>query len=113
MNLVELRENMLWSRDYHREWDDQPDGYVAAGVVQWGRSRRLGLAVLGPCKGYVGVQHVDPRRPGWNIVDRPQARFFVSLFAGGTCVSLRTYPSMSEALVALGGFLVANQEAES
>ena len=52
-------------------------------------------------KAYLGVQHVDPNLLGWNIVDAPEARFFLSVFDSGRCIALRTYPSIDAALDAL------------
>ena len=79
-----------WHDEYRREWDDAPDECAARGVVQWGKSRRLGLLRQGNVKAYLGVQHVDPGKPGWAIVDEPQARFFLSLIVSGRTVTLRT-----------------------
>jgi len=59
---------------------------------------------VGRYKAYVGVQHIDPTKPGWGIVDEPQARFFVSMFVDGRCVALRTFGTMGEALGVLDGF---------
>lgn len=98
MNEDSLRSRIEWHKEYRPEWDECPDEYAASGVVGWSRSRRLGLFKEGPLKAYLGVQHVDPSRPGWNIVDEPSTRFFVSLFVSGRCVTLRTFPTMSAAL---------------
>ncbi|MFL5732765.1 MAG: hypothetical protein ACJ78Q_06145 [Chloroflexia bacterium] len=105
MEQDELRSMIDWHREYHPEWDDAPDEYAEHGVVHWGRSRRLGLLTLGRTKAYLGVQHVDPNLPGWAIVDNPQARFFLSLFVAGRCITLSTFPTMDAALQALGSFL--------
>jgi hypothetical protein len=51
------------------------------------------------------VQHVDPDKAGWAIVEAPTARFFVSVFLSGRVATLRTYPTMREALEMLAGFL--------
>jgi len=101
----DLRSRITWHREYRPEWDNTPDEYAEHGVVQWGRSRRLGLFRSGAVKAYLGVQHVDPNLPGWNIVDEPQARFFLSLFVSGRCIALRTFPVMDEALDALDLFM--------
>jgi hypothetical protein len=101
----DLRGIIRWNSCYRSEWDNTPDRYADEGVVGWARSRRLGMLDLGRYKAYVGVQHVDPKRPGWGIVDEPQARFFASMFVGGRCVALRTFPSMTNALDALCAFL--------
>lgn len=89
---------MIWHKAYHPEWDETPDEYAEQGIVQWGRSRRLGLFRAGDLKAYLGVQHVDPGKPGWNIVEEPQARFFLSLFVSGRCIALRTFLSVDAAL---------------
>jgi hypothetical protein len=100
-----VRTLIEWHREYRPEWDDVPQGYVESGVVQWGKTRRLGLLRQGRVKAYLGVQHVDPDKAGWAIVEAPTARFFVSVFLSGRVVTLRTYPTMGEALDMLGGFL--------
>ena len=98
MDAERLRDLIEWHHEYRPEWDGDPERYVAHDLVGWGKSRRLGLLKLGRYKAYLGVQHVDPERPGWRIVDEPQARFFASLFVDGACVTLRTFPSMGAAL---------------
>ncbi len=100
-----LRSLVAWHREYNPEWDNRPDDYVDAGIVGWGLSRRLGLFRRGAIKAYLGVQHVDPSKAGWAIVDAPQARFFLSLFVSGQCVTLRTFLMMAAALDALVSFL--------
>jgi hypothetical protein len=100
-----LRSIINWHGEYRPEWDEAPGEYVEHGLVQWGKSRRLGLLKSGRAKAYLGVQHVDPDKPGWEIVDRPQARFFLSLFVSGQCITLRTFPSMPAALDVLDAFL--------
>ena len=104
----DLRALIAWHEHYRPDWDNSPDEYVEHGVVQWGKSRRLGMLRLGAVKAYLGVQHVDPGKPGWAIVDEPQARFFLSLFVSGRCVTLRTFPNMGDALDMLGAFLMRN-----
>jgi hypothetical protein len=59
----------------------------------------------GRVKAYLGVQHVDPGRPGWAIVDEPTARFFISVFLAGRVVTLKTYATMHEALEMLAAFI--------
>ena len=100
-----LRTHITWHREYRPEWDLTPDEYAEQGIVQWGKSRRLGLFRQGPIKAYLGVQHVDPTRPGWAILDAPSARFFISLFVSGRVVTLRTFPTMPEALTFLATHL--------
>jgi hypothetical protein len=93
-----------WAHWYCPEWSERPERYVDAGVLGWGRSRRLakvhdeGLGM----KAYIGVQHYDPGR--WNLSGEPSARFFLSLFLHSRTVSLRTYPTIEAALSALATF---------
>lgn len=93
-----------WSRIYTPAWDDTPQAYVEAGLVAWGRSRRLmrfddpGLRI----RAYAGVQHYDPAR--WNIPGEARARFFMSLFLDNRTVTLRTFATMADALSALDTF---------
>lgn len=100
-----LRALIVWHREYRAEWDAAPHEYAEHGVVQWGKSRRLGMLRQGRVKVYLGVQHVDPGKPGWAIVDAPTARFFVSVFLSGRVLTLRTYPTMHEALDMVASFL--------
>lgn len=104
MEQSELRALVKWHKDYVEAWDARPEEYLEAGVVQWGRSRRLGLFSIDAVKAYIGVQHVDPSRQGWAVVDEPSARFFLSLFLAGRCVTLRTFPTMVATLEALDSF---------
>lgn len=105
MERDDLRAAIKWHREYRPEWDDEPDNYLEQRVVPWGRSRRLGMLVLGPVKAYIGVQHIDPTKAGWGFVDAPESRFFLSLFLHGRVVTLRTFPDMGAALDALHSFL--------
>lgn len=105
METDSLRALVEWHREYRPEWDEAPQEYVECDVVQWGKTRRLGLLRKGHVKAYLGVQHVDPDRAGWAIVEAPTARFFVSVFLLGRVVTLRTYPTMREALDMLVGFM--------
>jgi hypothetical protein len=93
-----------WAPWYRPEWDERPERYVDAGVVGWGRSKRLAKAHdqrLG-LKAYIGVQHYDPGR--WELPGEPLTRFFLSLFLHGQTVSLHVYQSMQAALAALVAF---------
>ena len=93
-----------WSVSYRPEWDATPEAYVAAGVVGWGRSRRL-ARVDDPTvrfKAYLGVQHDDPAR--WHAGGDPRTVFFASFFLDGRTVTLRTYSTMAAALAALRHF---------
>jgi hypothetical protein len=101
----ELRGKIAWHRAYRPGWDRTPDEYERAGTVGWGRSRRLGAYREGRVKAYVGVQHVDTTKAAWAQAGEPHARFFVSLFRDGVCVSLRTFPLMDDCLDALAQFV--------
>ena len=105
MTTDQLRTLIQWHREYRLEWDADPEQYASHSLVGWGKSRRLGMLKWGRYKAYIGVQHVDPERPGWRIVDEAQARFFASLFVDGTCVTLRTFPTMEAALGMLASTL--------
>ncbi len=115
MSQNQLRRIIKWNRDYCVDWDSTPREYAATGIVECGKSKRLGLLELGRYKAYLGVQHVDPAKPGWGIYSEAQTRFFASMFVGRQCVALRTFPTMSEALDGIAGFLAAtgDQTAES
>ena len=94
MDRATFEQAIAWNPTYHPAWDADPDAYVAAGIVAWGRTRRLGKLVLPPrFKAYFGVQHVDPRL-GWSGLDAPEARFFVSWFDGPRCLGLRVAPTL-------------------
>lgn len=95
---------LAWSAAYHPEWDADPAAYVAAGLVGWGRSRRLARAA-DPARGfkaYLGVHHNDPGR--WGRPEPPNAAFFLSLFLFGRTVTLRTFATLPEALAELRAF---------
>jgi hypothetical protein len=101
MNLEDYRELIQWHREYRRDWDLEANEYAKANLVGWGKTRRLGSLRSGRIKAYVGVQHVDTNTNQWAIADEPFARFFLSLFVDGSCVTLRTFPTMDAALEAL------------
>jgi hypothetical protein len=96
--------SITWAPIYRAEWDDEPQAYVAAGLVGWGRSRRLGRVAVPEraFKAYLGVQHFDPAR--WGIAGEARAKFFVSLFVGGRTVGLHTHPTMAAARGELADF---------
>ena len=50
---------LLWSANYHPEWDETPEAYLEAKIVAPARSRRLGRYNDPPRerKGYIGVYH--------------------------------------------------------
>src|SRR5690242_1464554 len=101
MDREAFEQAIAWAAAYEPSWDPNPDAYVEAGRVGWARSRRLGVLHL-PARGfkaYLGVQHVDPGRAGWDRLGlaAAEARFFVSWFDGRQCVGLRTAPTMADA----------------
>ena len=101
---------IAWSVEYVPAWDSAPQRYVDAGIVGWGRSRRLGKYLddaLG-LKAYVGIQHYDPER--WGVAGEARAKVFLSLFSGGRTISLHTYATMGEALDALDAFRTPRSE---
>lgn len=98
MDRGRIRALVVWGDSYRSEWDRTPDAYLDNGGVQWGRSRRLGLYKHGRVKAYIGVQHIDPAKPGWGFIETPECRFFLSLFVGRDCITLRTFPNMDGAL---------------
>lgn len=95
---------IAWSAAYRQHWDLTPSAYQEHGVVGWGRSRRLARAhdASRAFKAYLGVQHSDPAR--WHLAGEPRAVFFLSLFLDGRTVTLRTFPTLPDALVALQDF---------
>jgi hypothetical protein len=107
-----LRASIRWNPLYRPDWDDDPGRYVEDGVVAWGKSRRLGIFLDDPVKAYIGVQHVDPAKGGWSMFEAPTARYFTSLFVEGRIVTLRTFPTLNEALIWLAskaGPLIATE----
>lgn len=89
---------ITWAPAHRAEWDADAQRYVDAGSVAPGKSRRL-ARLADPqraFKGYVGVQCADPRL--FAIADDQVARFFVSVFAHGRTITLRTFPTIAEAL---------------
>ncbi|MGH2487442.1 MAG: hypothetical protein ACRDHE_15665 [Ktedonobacterales bacterium] len=102
-----------WSSIYKSAWDETPHEYVEAGLVGWGRSRRL-ARVSDPSvafTAYLGVQHFDPAR--WLLPGDPTAKYFLSLFVAGRTVAMRTFPTLAEALAALDAFYAALARGES
>jgi hypothetical protein len=101
MDRATLERAIAWGPAYNPAWDQDPDAYFAAGLVGWARSRRLGLLHLPAAgfKAYLGVQHVDPGRAGWDRLGlaEAEARFFVSWFDGAHCLGLRTLPTLDSA----------------
>jgi len=95
---------IAWAQVYRAEWDTAPDRYVAAGVVGWGRSRRL-ARIDDPASAftaYLGIQHFDPTR--WNLPGAPVAKYFASVFLHRRTVGLHTYATMNDALAAVRTF---------
>jgi hypothetical protein len=95
---------LTWSPAYHPEWDDDPGQYVEHGIVAWGRSRRLARAAnpTRAFKAYLGVQHYDPDR--WHVPGPARSVYFLSLFVAGRTITLRTFPTLPDALTALRDF---------
>lgn len=94
----DIRAVISWNADYNPVWDGSPNLYLEADLVGWGKSRRLGVLRTGPIKAYVGLQHVDTTKRGWNISDEPHTRFFASLFVNNRVVTLRTFSTMQATL---------------
>ncbi len=95
---------LQWSSAYQPAWDDDAAAYVAAGLVGWGRSRRL-LRADDPArhyKAYIGVHHSDPAQ--WGRSGEPAAKFFLSLFLRGRTVAFRTYARFPAALTDLRAY---------
>lgn len=92
---------IAWSPIYHAEWDTTPEVYVDAGLVGWGRSRRLARAedTTLAFRAYLGVQHFDPAQ--WNLPGDATAKFFLSIRLHGQTLWLRTFPAMGEVMAAL------------
>jgi hypothetical protein len=90
-----------WSPVHHPEWDATPEAYVGAGVVGWGRSRRLARVddATHHFKAYLGVHHSDPAR--WGLAGASSTKFFLSIFVDSRLVAFRTFPTMSQALANL------------
>ena len=107
MDWMQIKTQMRWNECYVPGWDAAPENYRRAGIVKDGRSRRLGVLRMGTFKCYVGLQHVDPKQPGWGMVPEAHTRFFASMFVAGRCVALRTFPTMQGALEALSDFVEA------
>jgi hypothetical protein len=96
--------HVAWSSIYRSPWDARPEEYVSAGLVGWGRSRRLAKIQdsARAFKSYLGVQCFDPTR--WNLPGDPSIKFFASFFVDGRTAGLRTYPTIGEALAAVRAF---------
>ena len=93
--------DIKWSPIYHPEWDADPESYLASGLLNWGRSRRLGRFEdrLHAFKAYLGVYHSDPGI--WGDAGLPRTRYFLSLFLPGQRANLQSYDTIGEALAAL------------
>jgi len=90
-----------WSPAYQPKWDADPGAYAEAGVVGWGRSRRLARAEdpVHRFKAYVGVHHSDPAQ--WGVAGAPSTKFFLSIFINGRTVAFRTFPTLPQTLAEL------------
>ncbi len=95
---------IVWSPIYHPTWDRTAEEYVAAGLVGWGRSRRLAKAYdrAHGFVAYLGVQHFDPAR--WNLSGDPTTKFFASFIVRGRTADLQTYLALGDALAAVRAF---------
>jgi hypothetical protein len=105
--------SIVWSAIYNPAWDENPREYVEAGLVASGRSRRL-ARVADPSvafKAYLGVQHFDPSR--WMLPGEPTAKFFLFLFVAGRTISMRTFPTLREAVATLDRFYASLTHDES
>ncbi len=93
--------SVRWSAQYEPRWDSTPDAYAEAGIVSWGRSRRLMRAddTSVGMKAYLGVQHSDPSR--WGLPGDARTRFFLSVLLGKRTLFLRTFDTADEALAVL------------
>ncbi|MCX6021062.1 MAG: hypothetical protein NTZ05_04920 [Chloroflexi bacterium] len=86
-----------WGAAYRPEWNAAPERYREAGLVQEGKSRRLGkLEEPGRrFRAYLGVQHAVAG-PRWGA--REYTRFFVSLSHRGRVLILQTHLTLESAL---------------
>jgi hypothetical protein len=93
-----------WSTIYRPEWDADPEQYLRAGLLKWGRSRRLARFDdnLHSFRAYIGVHHADPS--AWGATGPASVRYFLSLFVSGRTVALHTYDTLAEAHTALSTF---------
>ena len=92
---------ITWAAWYQAEWDATPEAYLQAGVVKPNRSRRLGRYSdpLRGCKGYIGVYHM-----GDSLGASGKTRFFLSLFAHGRTLGLKSFATIPDLLAALQAF---------
>jgi hypothetical protein len=92
---------ITWATWYQPEWDTTPEAYLQAGTVKPNRSRRLGRYSdpLRGYKGYIGVYHLGDSRE-----TEGKTRFFLSLFARGHTLGLKSFATIPEALAALEAF---------
>jgi len=92
---------ITWSAWYNPEWDTTPEAYLQAQIVMPARSRRLGRYSdpLRERKGYIGVYH----QQGPHGTDG-RTRFFLSLFAHGHTLGLRSSTTIRDLLVVLEAF---------
>jgi hypothetical protein len=104
MTRQEFLETVRWAPQYRPGWDQTPERYLEAGLIKWGKGRRLGLAE-DPARGfkaYFGVQHYDPSM--WGVPGAPRCQYFVSLWSDGVCRTMRSFPTMSQAIEAAWEF---------
>jgi len=99
---------IFWSANYHPEWDETPEAYLQARIVAPTRSRRLGRYSDSQRerKGYIGVYH----QAGYQE-SKGRTRFFLSLFAHGQTLGLRSYTTMNDLLAVLAAFHAQDEQA--
>lgn len=102
---VSVPLRVSWSPLYNPAWNATPERYVEGGAVEWGRSRRLAKIEVPAYafKSYLGIQAWDPGR--WNLSGAAEAKFFLSTFAHGHTLAMRTFPGGVQALDALAASL--------
>ena len=92
---------ITWAAWHRAEWDATPEAYLRAGIVKPNRSRRLGRYSdpQRDCKGYIGVYHM-----GDSQGTEGKTRFFLSLFARGRTLGLKSFDTIPDLLAALEAF---------
>ena len=101
---------LLWSANYHPEWDETPEAYLEAKIVAPARSRRLGRYSdpQRERKGYIGVYH----QAGYQGSEG-RTRFFLSLFVRGRAPGLWSYATMQGLLAALEAFHTRGEQTQN
>lgn len=98
---METELPITWSAWHHPEWDRAPEAYLEAQILKPTRSRRLGRYSdpLRERKGYIGVYH-QAGQPG----TEGKTRFFLSLFAHGHTLGLKSFVTIDDLIEALAAF---------